>query len=165
MGILTCALVLTARFCLSFANSVALSFRGRRESRAPAAPAIHRVRCVAKENAHGFDRYSQDIPAFPAQWVDGLYAVAPVSGVDCHRCRPKQSGRIDATVAAPGPCDFAVRSPRLVGERSPDAASVHRNPHRRNVTTRFAPSWRHGLGRLIRLAVYSVKPNIFAARA
>ena len=27
----------------------------------------HRVQWVVK-NAHGFDRYSQDIPAFPAQW-------------------------------------------------------------------------------------------------
>src|SRR5437016_10473229 len=28
-------------------------------------------------NAHGFDRYSRDIPAFPAQWFDGLYVLSP----------------------------------------------------------------------------------------
>jgi hypothetical protein len=32
-------------------------------------------------NAHGFDRYSRDIPAFPAQWVYGLYVLSPVSGL------------------------------------------------------------------------------------
>src|SRR5215470_17663809 len=26
-------------------------------------------------------RYSQDIPAFPAQWVDGLYVISPGSGL------------------------------------------------------------------------------------
>src|SRR5262245_54586378 len=31
---------------------------------------------VAK-NAHGFDRYSRDIPAFPAQWFYGLYVLSP----------------------------------------------------------------------------------------
>src|SRR5689334_21755458 len=83
--------------------------RGRRERRAPTAPASP-CPMGRKENAHGFDRYSQDIPAFPAQWVDGLYVLSPVSGLDCHRCRsPKRRDRIDATVAAPGPHDFTVR--------------------------------------------------------
>src|SRR5690348_1667470 len=45
-----------------------------------------------ERNAHGFDRYSRDIPAFPAQWVDGLYVLSPVSGVDCHRCRARTGG-------------------------------------------------------------------------
>src|ERR1043165_971200 len=50
------------------------------------------------------------MPAFPAQWVDSLYVLSPVSGVDCHRCRTcHRAGRIDARVAAPGPHDFAVR--------------------------------------------------------
>src|SRR5436190_14708911 len=44
----------------------------------------HRVQWVVK-CAHGFDRYSRDIPAFPAQWLYGLYVLSPVSGVVCHR--------------------------------------------------------------------------------
>ena len=36
----------------------------------------HRVQWVVK-NAHGFDRYSRDIPAFPTQWCYGLYALSP----------------------------------------------------------------------------------------
>src|SRR5689334_25384637 len=67
--------------------------RGRRERRAPTAPASP-CPMGRKENAHGFDRYSQDIPAFPAQWVDGLYVLSPVSGVCCHRCRAR-TGRPD----------------------------------------------------------------------
>ena len=39
-----------------------------------------------ENNAHGFDRYSRDIPAFPAQWLYGLYVLSPVSGLCCHRC-------------------------------------------------------------------------------
>ena len=79
------ALILTVRFspelCISL--SLSLSDRGRREDRALAAPA-YRVQWVVK-NAHGFDRYSRDIPAFPAQWLYGLYVLSPVSGVVCHR--------------------------------------------------------------------------------
>src|SRR5436190_5965173 len=35
----------------------------------------HRVQ--KRNNAHGFDRYSRDIPAFPAQWLYGLYVLSP----------------------------------------------------------------------------------------
>src|SRR5437762_14154921 len=44
----------------------------------------HRVQKTAN-NAHGFDRYSRDIPTFPAQWLYGLYVLSPVSGLFCHR--------------------------------------------------------------------------------
>src|SRR5262245_36667405 len=36
---------------------------------------------MGSKNAHGFDRYSQDIPAFPAQWFGGLYVLSPVSSL------------------------------------------------------------------------------------
>src|ERR1700740_1110427 len=49
--------------------------RGRRESRALTAPASPCA--MGRQNAHGFDRYSRDIPAFPAQWFDGLYVLSP----------------------------------------------------------------------------------------
>ena len=64
--------------------------------------------------AHGLNyRYSQDIPAFPAQWLYGLYVLSPVSGVSCHRRRQDIFHQLDATVAAPGPHDFAVRCERF----------------------------------------------------
>src|ERR1043166_2787949 len=41
----------------------------------------------------GFNyRYSQDIPAFPAQWFYGLYVLSPVSGLYCHRCQARTGG-------------------------------------------------------------------------
>src|SRR3954454_19639333 len=92
-------------------------------------------------------RYSRDIPAFPAQWVDGLYVLSPVSGVCCHRCLQDTSRKIDATVAAPGPHDFAVRCERFVRRASPpDAAAsiaTRANVPRRS---RSVPFWRRGLG-------------------
>jgi hypothetical protein len=64
--------------------------RGRRESRAPTAPASPCA--MGRENAHGFDRYNRDIPAFPAQWLYGLYVLSPVSGLYCHRCQARTGG-------------------------------------------------------------------------
>jgi hypothetical protein len=55
---------------------VPLLGRGRRESRAPTAPAVPCAK--VDEKAHGLNyRYSQDIPAFPAQWLYGLYVLSP----------------------------------------------------------------------------------------
>src|SRR6201991_255307 len=65
--------------------------RGRRESRALTAPALPCAE-VQKRNAHGFDRYSRDIPTFPAQWPYGLYVLSPVSGLYCHRCQARTGG-------------------------------------------------------------------------
>ena len=41
--------------------------------------------------------------------VYGLYVLSPVSGVVCHRRHAGLTTQLDATVAAPGPHDFAVR--------------------------------------------------------
>ena len=49
---------------------------------------------MGRKNAHGFDRYCQNIPAFPAQWFGGLYVLSPVSGLFCHRCGTR-TGRAD----------------------------------------------------------------------
>jgi len=123
-----------------------LSDRGRRESRAPTAPAAPCAMVV--KNAHGFDRYSRDIPAFPAQWSYGLYVLSPVSGLCCHRCRTcHRAGRIDARVAAPGPHDFAVRcerfrlasKARLTPQRPSPPAPTCRDDH-------DTPLRRHGMG-------------------
>ena len=130
--------------------------RGRREDRALAAPAC-RVQWVVK-NAHGFDRYSQDIPAFPAQWLYGLYVISPGSGLSCPRHLPGLTGQLDARVAAPEPHDFTVRYGVSSGRKNPpDAASVHRNPHQRYETMRIVPFWRHGLTGNIVLIYGNVK--------
>ena len=63
-------------FGLSFAYSLA---HLRREG---AGKAGRRLRpqatvCNGRKNAHGFDRYSRDIPTFPAQWLYGLLRALP----------------------------------------------------------------------------------------
>ena len=70
--------------CPSFCKFVGpLLNRGRREGRAPAAPAS--TVCNGRKKRTRLHEYSQDIPAFPAQWLYGLYVLSPVSGVVCHR--------------------------------------------------------------------------------
>src|SRR5205807_10551825 len=58
-----------------------LNGRGRRESRAPTAPVdpVRRSTRASRVPKHtGKDyRYSRDIPAFPTQWLYGLYALSP----------------------------------------------------------------------------------------
>ena len=43
----------------------------------PGADCARSTVCKKGNNAHGFLRYSRDIPAFPAQWLYGLYALSP----------------------------------------------------------------------------------------
>src|SRR5204863_4378576 len=133
-------------FGLSFAYSLA---HLRREG---AGKAGRRLRpqatvCNGRNNAHGFDRYSRDIPTFPAQWLYGLLRALPgerplLSPLPRHH----GAAWIDARVAAPGPHDFAVRCSVSSGA-STYAASVHRNPRQRSVTTAKRPLWWARAGR------------------
>jgi hypothetical protein len=57
-------------------------------------------------------RYRRSIPAFPAQWLYGLLRALPGERLFCHR-RPREafaSLGLNASTAASGPHDFAVRS-------------------------------------------------------
>src|SRR5205085_4657819 len=70
--------------------------RGRRESRAPDAPVDParrgaRASRVPKHTGKDY-RYSQDIPASPAQWSYGLYVLSPGNGLCCPRCRTRTGG-------------------------------------------------------------------------
>src|SRR3954462_15907799 len=102
--------------------------KGRRESRAPTAPvdpvrrstrASHVLKHMGKDY-----RYSRDIPAYPTRWLTTCFELSPVSGVFCHRCQTRyETGRIDATVAAPGPHDFPVRCERFARRANPPDAA------------------------------------------
>jgi hypothetical protein len=73
---------------------------------------------------------------------------------------PSRSGPyhpLDATVAAPGPHDFAVRCCVSSGTEAPDAASVHRNPRHVSMTNAQTSLWRLGLSSLILLICGNVK--------
>ena len=115
----------------------------------------HRVQWVVK-NAHGFDRYSRDIPAFPAQWFDGLYVLSPGSGLSCPRCCmgltssvAPGSRRQDHTIS-PYAAAFRLAGDRLTPQRpSQPAPTLRDDAHR--------PLWRHGLRRKILLIYGNVK--------
>src|SRR5438477_10971842 len=106
--------VLAARFRPSFSISLSLSeerAQGKpgadcaRRSRAPEHTGIPCAKHMGKDY-----RYSRDIPAFPTQWLYGFLRALPgerrlLSPLPCQH----GPAGIDATVAAPGPHDFAVR--------------------------------------------------------
>src|SRR2546421_4196489 len=70
-------------------------------------------------------RYSRDIPAFPTQWLYGLLRALPGERRFLSPLPPQhRPERIDATVAAPGPHDFAVRCGVLVQRANPPDATA-----------------------------------------
>ncbi len=118
--------------------------RGRRESRALAAPAAWGATKTSPPVSP--PRVQPVIPAFPAQWFDGFLRALPgerrfLSPLS-HQHRP---ARLDATVAAPGPHDFAVRGKRFVRRKTPDARNVHCIPAQRIATTMITSLWRAGV--------------------
>src|SRR5437899_11648365 len=67
-----------------------------------------RVR-FAQTKVHTSIQGSGSIPAFPAQWLYGLLRALPGERLFCHRRRRDTSRPLDASTAASGPHDFAVR--------------------------------------------------------
>src|SRR5665213_1719853 len=89
-----------------------------------AAPAVS---CAdAQEMRTRAYRFSGGSPAFPAQWLYDLYVLSLVTGLSCHHRRADISARLDASVGASGPHDFAVR----VGTVRYRHFRVHRIPPR-----------------------------------
>ena len=65
-------------------------------------------KCARK--AHGLTTGTAETSRLSPRNGFTTYSVlSPVSGVSCHRRRRDTSRQLDATVAAPGPHDFAVR--------------------------------------------------------
>src|SRR5882757_9129645 len=82
--------------------------RGRREDRMRAAPAVSRAMCI-KECCTRAYRFSGEHPAFPAQWLYGLYEFVLVTGflatIASFSFRFRQ---LDASTGASDPHDFTV---------------------------------------------------------
>ena len=86
---MTCGLILTARFSPELCYLVCSLSKQRAQGRPGAGGTRNRRVQWVVENAHGFHRYSQDIPAFPAQRLYGLYVISPGNGLFCPRCRAR----------------------------------------------------------------------------
>jgi hypothetical protein len=102
--------------------------RGRRESRVPAAPAVSRAKLSeAHERSHREVHRIQ--PGLPCAMVlTASFVLSPVTGLFCHRrladpwCISTRLGgcisaKLDASVGASGPHDFAVREKHLSSAR------------------------------------------------
>jgi hypothetical protein len=100
--------------------------RGRRESRVRGAPAAP---CAKGRKHTVVDHRFAGHPAFPAQWFYDLLRALPGD----RACLPpsphrKTSARLDASVGASGPHDFAVRLSAVRQKR----IRVHRFPSQRS---------------------------------
>ncbi|SEC61234.1 MULTISPECIES: hypothetical protein [Bradyrhizobium] len=89
-----------------------------------AAPAVSRAMCI-KECCTRAYRFSGEHPAFPAQWLYGLYEIVLVTGflatIISFSFRFRQ---LDASTGASDPNDFAVRKCRA----RQSLPHVHRSP-------------------------------------
>ena len=96
----------------SCACSFASKNRGRRECRAPDAPAASCAKVESTRVSHHGHAGSPGIPR--AMVLTVSFALSPVTGLVCHRrpqetCKKLASRELDASVGASGPHDFAVR--------------------------------------------------------
>jgi hypothetical protein len=126
-------LAMTARHIFAFSRRNPPEFcqqtsrphiRGRRECRAPGAPAAACAR-VGVEGTR-VSQVTPKHPAFPAQWFTAYFALSPVIGLFCHRRSASHPAKLDASVEASGPHDFAVRFSTVRQRR----IRVHRIPPR-----------------------------------
>jgi hypothetical protein len=106
----------------SFAVTIRPEIRGRRECRAPGAPAASRVEKNTRVSHHGHTG-SPGIPR--AMVLTASFALSPVTGLVCHRRQQSCLHRLDASVGASGPHDFAVRLERC-SSAAPSASTASR---------------------------------------
>ena len=86
------------------------SFRGRRECRAPDAPASRVCKNSGSEHTR-WSGHTGNRPAFPAQWFTAYFALSPATGFFATVIPEKlASQELDASIGASGPHDFAVRT-------------------------------------------------------
>ncbi|MEA2918043.1 MAG: hypothetical protein QOJ15_10124 [Bradyrhizobium sp.] len=109
--------------------------RGRRECRAPDAPAAACAMIVVERT-----RVSQVTPESPgiprAMVLTVSFVLSPATGLSCHRRRRNCFHRLDAGVGASGPHDFAVRRAAL-SSLAPPASTASRPA---SVTIAIRPS-------------------------
>ena len=92
----------------------------------PAAPAVSRAN--GKKHTSVVTTGSPVSPGLPCAMVLTAYLVlSPVTGLVCHRRLADTSAKLDASVGASGPHDFAVRGSAPSSEAPP---LVHRIPPR-----------------------------------
>jgi hypothetical protein len=107
---------------------VLIPSRKQRAQGKPGARRTHSLACEVKKHTSVVTTGPPDTPAFPAQWFTAYIALSPVTGLSCHRRLAKTSTKLDASVGASGPHDFAVRE---LAPSSKAQTRVHRIPPQR----------------------------------
>jgi hypothetical protein len=116
-----------------------LDIRGRRECRAPAAPAVSCA--VWVDGTRGSHHGHTGSPGIPRAMVLTVsFGLSPVIGLSCHRHLRDISRKLDAGVETSGPHDFAVRVSTVRPRRHPRPS--HPAPHVRD--DRETPLRGHG---------------------
>ena len=93
----------------------------------PGARCTRGLVCNAHKETHTSIQVQRRHPAFPAQWFTAYFVLSPVNGFLATVAPRVASRELDASIAASGPHDFAVRDrPRS----SVVATRVHRIPPR-----------------------------------
>src|SRR3954449_3285667 len=132
---------------------------GRGECRVPTHP---QPRMQSKKAYELVTTGKPEYPAFPhATVLTVSFVISPVIGLDCHRRFARLSAKLDASVEASEPHDFAVRvQPRSSAVLT--IASIASRPA--SVTIASAPWWDE-TARLGRCFASERKQDIFADRA
>jgi hypothetical protein len=82
----------------------------QREQGMPGARCTRGLVCkLRKQRRTRAYRAAENTPTSPAQWLYGLYRALPGERACCHRHRQHTCCRLEASIAASGPHDFAVR--------------------------------------------------------
>ncbi len=99
-------------------SSAAVGVLVRREGAGKAGCWSH-PRSACSKKARGRTTGTAEHPAFPARWLYGLYAISPGTGclAPVARCARHERRDLDASIGAPGPRDFAVRSSSVVAQK------------------------------------------------
>ena len=165
-----CVRDLATQFASKLCISLSLSLkRGRRECRVRAAPAVSCAKnCTVGAHEHTGERKHSDIPCATAlrltscspRWSGLVVTVTP---------EKLASHELDASIAAPGPHDFAVRSRPGFAKRLRRATAIRlwraasiASRAQRVVTMAIRPSGGHETAMFIILIFRNAKRNIFA---
>jgi hypothetical protein len=135
----------------------ALKARGRREDRVRAAPAVSCALMHKKMRTRAY-RFSGNTPAFPAQWLYGLYRALPGESEPLATIAPERRWPLkDLTPAirASGPHDFAARA----GTTRQPCRQRPPHPAPRFVTIASRPSCWDEIRTIIKVICVGVKDN------
>jgi len=124
-------------FCISYLPSEHQRAQGK-----PGARRTRSLACKIKKHTSVVTTGLPSLPGLPCAMVlTAYFALSPVTGLFCHRRFAETSAKLDTSVGASGPHDFAVRISIIRRTRccEPDAAASIASRAQRPWRSRYAP--------------------------